>query len=329
VSGSTPVRYRVRRLGTVLVTGAGGYVGGRLVRSLQAEGRIVRAIVRDPAPWLEVEQVMCDLSAIDRATLAAHCVGVDAVVHLAGENEVVAGRAPAAAVSSTVTASIRVAEAARDAGVARLVYLSTVHVYGERMAPGVTVTEDMRPEPRSAYAVSRLASEHVSAGLSGVYELVILRLSNSVGAPRHPSVDRWSLVANDLARQGALEGRLALRTAGVQWRDFVALDDVCGAIAAAARTDGSGLAAGTYNLASGAPRTVLDLAHLVQDAFEERTGRRPPLDAPAPPPEAQRDAPYRVCVQRLADGGVNPDVERVRNAVAETVAFCLDHRGTL
>jgi UDP-glucose 4-epimerase len=329
VSGCTPVRYRVRRLGTVLVTGAGGYVGGRLVRSLQDEGRTVRAIVRDPAPWLDVEQVVCDLSAIDRAALAAHCAGAQAVVHLAGENEVVAARVPATAVSSTVTASIRVAEAAQDAGVARLVYLSTVHVYGDRMAPGVTLTEDMRPEPRSAYAISRLASEHVSAGLSGVYELVILRLSNSVGAPRHPSVDRWSLVANDLARQGALEGRLTLRTPGVQWRDFVALDDVCGAIAAAARIDGTGLAPGTYNLASGAPHTILDLAQLIQDAFEERTGRRPPLDAPAPPPEAERDAPYRVSVRRLADGGVIPDVERVRTAVAETVAFCLDHRSTL
>src|SRR6202000_3488021 len=101
-----------------------------------------------------------------------------------------------------------VARAARDAGVARLVYLSTVHVYGDRMAPGVTLTEDMRPEPRSAYAISRLAFEQVSAGLtSGACDLVVLRLSNSVGAPRHPSVDRWSLLANDLARQGALDGR--------------------------------------------------------------------------------------------------------------------------
>jgi UDP-glucose 4-epimerase len=300
------------------------------VSSLEHDGHTVRALVREPAPWLEVEQEMCDLCAIDRAELAARCAGAQAIVHLAGENEVVAARDPPAALSSTVTASMSVARAARDAGVARLVYLSTVHVYGERMAPGVTLTEDMRPEPRSPYAISRLASEHVSAGLTGDgCELVILRLSNSVGAPRHPSVDRWSLLANDLARQGAVDGRLALRTAGAQWRDFVALDDVCAAIAAAARTDGAGLAPGTYNLASGTPRTVLDLAHLIQDAFERRTGRRPPLDAPPPPPEAERDAPYRVSVRRLADGGVTPGAERVPAAVADTVAFCLEHRGTL
>jgi UDP-glucose 4-epimerase len=277
-----------------------------------------------------VEQVVCDLSTIDRSELASRCAGVEAIVHLAGENEVEAARDPSAALGSTVMASMRLADAARAAGVGRVVYLSTVNVYGDRMAPGVTLTEDMRPEPRSAYAVSRLASEHVTAGLAdGAYELVILRLSNSVGAPLHPSVDRWSLVANDLARQGALAGRLALRTAGVQWRDFVALDDVCGAIAAAARTRGDGLGPGTYNLGSGVARTVLDLAHLVQDAFEERTGRRPPLDAPAPPPRSERDAPYHVSVQRLADGGVTPAAAPLETAVSETVAFCLDHRSRL
>ena len=300
------------------------------MRSLQDEGRTVRAIGREEAPWLDIEQVVCDLSTIDRSQLASQCAGVEAIVHLAGENEVEAARDPSGALSSTVMASMRLADAARVAGVPRVVYLSTVHVYGKRMAPGATLTEDMRPEPRSAYAISRLASEHVTAGLAGrAYELVILRLSNSVGAPLHPSVDRWSLVANDLARQGALDGRLALRTAGVQWCDFVSLDDVCAAIAAAARTSDTGLPPGTYNLGSGQARTVLDLAHLVQDAFEDRTGRRPPLEAPSPPPESERDAPYHVSVDRLAGGGVTPGTAPLQKAVSETVAFCLDHRGSL
>ncbi|MGZ4169654.1 MAG: NAD-dependent epimerase/dehydratase family protein, partial [Solirubrobacteraceae bacterium] len=243
------------------------------MRALQDEGCAVRAISRKAAPWLAVEPVVCDLSRVERSELASRCAGVDAIVHLAGENEVVAERDPSAAINSTVMASMRVADAAREAGVARLVYLSTVQVYGSRMAPGVTLTEDMRPEPVSAYAISRLASERVSAGLSdGAYELVVLRVTNAVGAPIDPSVDSWSLVANDLARQGALEGRLALRTAGVQWRDFVALEDVCAAITAAVRADGDGLAPGTYNLGSGVPRTVLDVAHLIQDACEQRTG---------------------------------------------------------
>ena len=95
-------------------------------------------------------------------------------------------------------------EAVADSAVKRLVYMSTVHVYGERMTGGATLTEDMRPEPRAPYAIARLASEHLAAALSrkGI-EVVVLRLTNSMGAPAHPAVDRWTLVANDLCRQGS------------------------------------------------------------------------------------------------------------------------------
>jgi nucleoside-diphosphate-sugar epimerase len=308
-------------LSKLLITGAGGYIGGRLVRALAGAGRHVHALVREPAPWLEIGQTACDLCSVTPELLAEACAGVSTIIHLAGENELVAAREPASALGSTVIATERLAEAARTAGVPRLVYVSTVHVYGERMRPGVTLTEDLRPEPRSAYAISRLACEHVAASLAT--ELVILRLTNSVGAPADARVDRWSLVANDLARQGARDGILRLHSAGLRWRDFVSLEDVCAALAAAG--DGS-LAAGTYNLGSGEPTTVLALAHLVQDAFEQRTGHRPPLQTAPPPPEPP--GPYRVSVQRIAAQGVTGS-HTLGDAVGETVAFCLEHREEL
>jgi UDP-glucose 4-epimerase len=293
------------------------------VPALAQAGAEPYALIRDPAPWLDVPQTICDLCEVAADELTEACRGADTVVHLAGEDEVLAARDPSAALGSTVVASERLAEACAAAAVKRLVYLSTVHVYGARMSAGATLSEDMRAEPRSAYAISRLASEHVVSTLaSGAYELVILRLTNSVGAPADPSVERWSLVANDLARQGAIEGRLTLRSAGVQWRDFVALRDVCTAIVAASGGTGARLEPGTYNLGSGTPATVLELAGLIQDAFAARTGERPPLDAPPPPPDPPR--PYRVSVRRLADRGVAAR-SSLRQAVDETVGFCLTH----
>jgi len=205
-----------------------------------------------------------------------------------------------------------------------MIYVSTIHVYGARIAPGATLTEDLRPEPRSVYGISRLASEHVAASLAAkAYELVVLRLTNSVGAPYDPSVDRWTLVANDLARQGAVTGRLELRSSGVQWRDFVPMRDVCSALAVACEPRGQ-LPPGTYNLGSGRPLTVLALAGMVQDAFERQTGTRPALRAPAPsgePPE-----PYRVSVTRAGDHGLRLDGS-LEDAIAETVSFCTEHFG--
>jgi UDP-glucose 4-epimerase len=318
---------KVPRLAKVLVTGAAGYIGGRLVPALHQAGAEPRALIRDPVPWLDVPQAIFDLCTVTADELADTCRGADIVVHLAGEDEVLAARDPSAALGSTVIASERLAEACSAAGVKRLVYLSTVHVYGARMAAGATLSEDMRAEPRSAYAISRLASEHIVSTLAaGAYELVILRLTNSVGAPADPSVERWSLVANDLARQGALDGRLTLRSAGVQWRDFVALGDVCGAIVAASGANGSRLGPGTYNLGSGTAATVLELAGLIQEAFATHTGERPPLDAPSPPPDPP--GPYHVSVRRLAEHGVAARAS-LREAVDETVRFCLTHHREL
>lgn len=313
-------------MSSVLITGAGGYVGGRLAPVLAAGGHSVRALVREPAPWLAGEQVVCDLAAEGASeTMAEACLGVDCVIHLAGDSEVVAGRRPAAALGATVVATERVAEAAAGSGVRRLLYLSTVHVYGARMAPGATLTEDLRAEPRSVYATSRLASEHVAATFAdaGALELIVLRLSNSVGAPADPRVDRWSLVVNDLCRQGALEGALRLRSSGAQWRDFVSLATVCGALRDAA---GGAVAPGTYNLASGHPMTVRSLAELVQDGFATATGRRPPLFAPDPEPDPP--GPYLVSTERAAAAGLRLEGP-IESAVAETVRFCLDHRQEL
>jgi UDP-glucose 4-epimerase len=297
------------------------------VAALARAGFETHALVREPAPWLDGPQTVCDLCTVQREELAALCERATTIVHLAGENELLAATDPAAALGSTVVASERLAEACTVAGVRRLVYLSTVHVYGARITAGATLTEDMRPEPRSAYAISRLASEHVAATLAaGAFELVILRLTNSVGAPADASVDRWSLVANDLARQGALHGHLELRSAGVQWRDFVALTDVCAAIVASCEPNGGRLSPGTYNLGSGRPVTVLELAGLVQDAFAEQTGRRPDLHVPAPPPDPP--GPYQVSVAELAEHGVSAR-RPLREAVEETVRFCLENRAQL
>lgn len=307
-----------------MITGAGGYVGGRLVPMLRDDGAEVEALVREPAPRLAIHQTVCDLSDASESLLAPAFAGAEAVIHLAGENEVLAAQAPAAALAATVLATERVAEACAAARVPRLVYVSTVHAYGARIAPGVTLEEDMRPEPRSAYAISRLASEHIAVAAAGPEcATVVLRLTNSVGAPDAPEVDRWTLVANDLSRQGAVDGRLKLRSSGVQWRDFVPLPDVCAALAAAAR---GRLPAGTYNFGSGEPITVRRLAEMVQDEFERRTGSRPELRAPAP--EGSPPEPYRVSVSRCAQHGVGSTTP-LDSAVAETVRFCLEHREEL
>jgi uncharacterized protein YbjT (DUF2867 family) len=123
---------------TVLVTGATGYIGGRLVPRLLAEGHRVRAMTRDAGrlrdvPWVsQVEVVEAD--ALDAASLTQALAGVDVayyLVHSIG--------APLAGDSGFEDVDRRAAEcfatAARTAGVGRLVYLGGLVPEGQELSP--------------------------------------------------------------------------------------------------------------------------------------------------------------------------------------------------
>ncbi len=302
--------------GAIAITGAGGYLGSRLVADLARAGTPPRALVRARLPWLATpDQHVVDLLE-PVGVVATALEGCRAVVHLAGHNEVIAARDPDRALAETLVASRHVTEAATAAGVDRVVFVSTVHVYGAALRPGAVVDEDVAPAPRGVYAVARLAAEHLVAG--GPHP-VVLRLTNAVGAPAHVDVDRWTLVAAELCRSAIESDELVLRSTGQQWRDFIGLADVVGAIALSA--DPSAVPDGTYNLASGQSTTVRALAELVQDRVEARIGRRPALKAPEP--EGADPAPYRVDASRLGTAGFRA-VQPLADAVDEIIDLCLD-----
>ena len=306
--------------GPLAVTGAGGYLGSRLIADLTGAGQPTRALTRGPVPWLGADdQRVIDLLGPVEA-IAAAIDGCRALVHLAGHNEVVAAREPDRALAETVVLARHVAEAAALAGIPRVVFVSTIHVYGARLEPGSVVDEEVPPEPRGVYAVARLAAEHLLADSA---DAVILRLSNAVGAPAHPAVDRWTLVAADLCRSSVELGELTLRSSGLQWRDFIGLADVVRLIDGA--TDPGVVAAGTYNLASGRAVTVRDLALLVQERVEAKTGRRPVLRAPdpdGPGPDA-----YQIDPSRLAATGLMAE-QQLPDALDEIIDLCLTSPST-
>lgn len=301
--------------GPVAVTGAGGFLGGRLVGGLADAGMPTRALVRAPVSWLRsLDQRTVDLT--EPVELVAEALeGCSTLVHLAGHNEVVAAREPDRALSESVIAARHAAEAAAAAGVRRVVFVSTIHVYGTKLEPGAVVDEEVAPAPRGAYAIARLAAEHVIAAAP---DPVVLRLSNAVGSPADPGVDRWTLVAADLCRAGVETGEVVLHSTGQQWRDFIGMADVLRAIILCSAP--SPVPAGTYNLASGRPMTVRQLAELVQDRLEALVGRRPPLRAPEP--TGQGPAPYRIDPGRLAAAGFDA-AQPLPDAIDEIIELCL------
>ena len=119
---------------TCLVTGATGYIGGRLVPELLAAGHRVRVMTRSPDrlrdhPWAaQVEVVRAD--AADAGQVATACAGVDVVYYLIHA----LGTGPEFEETDRRTARV-MADAVRQAGVGRLVYLGALQPEDEELSP--------------------------------------------------------------------------------------------------------------------------------------------------------------------------------------------------
>jgi nucleoside-diphosphate-sugar epimerase len=153
----------------ILVTGATGKVGSRLVKRLAARGDHVRALVRGKAQLGDgIELAVGDL--LDEPSLAAAVRGVDAIVHCAAFFR---GATEEQAHATNDRGTRHLAHAARAANVKRFVFTSTGLVYGP-MA-GKSADEDAPCAPVAAYPVSKLAAERFLLGLDGL-DVRIVRL---------------------------------------------------------------------------------------------------------------------------------------------------------
>jgi nucleoside-diphosphate-sugar epimerase len=158
---------------SILVTGATGKVGSRLVKHLTQRGDRVRALVRDPgraASMLgaRVELVKGDL--LDAESLAAAVRDTDAVVHCAAFFR---GATPEQAHAVNDLGTQHLAKAARAASVRRFIFTSTGLVYGN--TGGELVNEDAPCAAVDAYPVSKLAAERYLLSAEGL-DVRVLRL---------------------------------------------------------------------------------------------------------------------------------------------------------
>lgn len=288
----------------VLVTGAAGFIGSTIVEHLRGLGHDVLEVDlllgsahRGRPPWVGDDLQVVDVR--DEASLTGLLDGVDLVCHQAAMVGLglTIHDAPDYA-SHNVVGTASLVSAMTRAGVGGLVQASSMVVYGggrevcpahgdvptlprsaedleagrfeascavcgEPVSWGL-VGEDARPNPRNAYAATKLAQEHLAiawAEQSGG-RAISLRYHNVYG-PRMPRDTPYAGVAS-IFRSALAAGRAPrVYEDGRQMRDFVHVQDVARANAAALASLASTPASAghrAYNVASGSPHTVLDLA---------------------------------------------------------------------
>lgn len=315
----------------ILVTGARGYLGGRLVRHLrEATPFALRLASRVAVPGDDRAETVSVGALDDDALLDAACDGVTHIIHLAALNEIDSEKEPERAVEVNINGTVRLARAATNAGVRRMIFLSTAHVYGAPLT-GV-IDERTATRPTHPYAITHRAAEDFVFGAASRSRLepVVLRLSNAIGAPADPAVQRWTLLVNDLCRQAVTTKRLALRSAGLARRDFIAMADACHAVAHFVTVPAAALGNGLFNLGGGRSMRVADMVDLVIERCEAVLGFRPEVSRPAPSPgEISADLDYRI--DRLRASGFDPAGD-LAGEIDDTLRLCAiafgEHRAT-
>jgi UDP-glucose 4-epimerase len=264
-----------------LVTGGAGFIGSRLTARLLAAGARVRVLDNfttgvlanlafagpDRAAFELVRGDIRDLETVERAA-----DGVSAIFHQAAMRAVPRSLAdPLGAHENNVTGTLHVFEAARRAGVRRVVYASSSSVYGDR--PDLPQREDQAPAPLSPYAVSKLAGEQYAKvwhRLFGV-EAVGLRYFNVFG-PHQDPLSTYAQVVPRFILAGLRGEPLEIHGDGGQSRDFAYIDNVVEAnLLAASAPDVGGE---VFNVGSGERTSLLELVARLEKILGRALPRR-------------------------------------------------------
>lgn len=254
------------------ITGGAGFLGTALSNRLARQGHSVRVLddasTGDPSKLIpDVHFTKGDIN--DRPTLWTLLQDVDCVYHLAAKVSVSESILfPRDYNTVNVGGTVNLMEAARDAGIRRVVLISSGAVYGDQDLP--PYIESAKPRPRSPYAVSKLASEfyvRTIGSLSGI-ETVCLRVFNAYGPGQRITASHPPVIPNFL-KQAMENGTLVIHGDGNQTRDYVYVDDVVnGMVSAATATDVNQL---VINIGNGVETSIRSLAKMVVEV----TGGKP------------------------------------------------------
>ncbi|HXH22461.1 MAG TPA: NAD-dependent epimerase/dehydratase family protein, partial [Dehalococcoidia bacterium] len=229
-----------------------------------------------------IEGDVRDLPTVERAAAGCRIIFHQAAMRSVPRSVV----DPLGANEHNVTGTLHVLEAARRAGVRRVVYASSSSVYGDR--PDLPKREDQPPAPISPYAVSKAAGEQYAAVWARLYgvETVGLRYFNVFG-PRQDPASEYAAVIPRFILWGLRSQPLEVHGDGTQSRDFTYVDNVVEANLLAARA--ADAAGEVVNVGCGERVSLLEIIGVLERLLGRRLERRHTPRRPGDVPHTQAD----------------------------------------
>lgn len=243
----------------IVVTGGAGFIGSNLVERLAEDYEVIvldnlsTGFIKNIIPGVKFIQG----SITDLNLLKNLFQGVSYVFHQAALPSVQRSiDDPIATNSNNINGTLNILVAARDCGVSKVIFASSSSVYGD--TPTLPKREDMKPNPKSPYAVSKLVGEYYCRVFSDVYGLstICLRYFNVFGPRQNPDSEYAAVIPRFTTR--ILNGKPPIIYGdGMHTRDFTYVKDVVKANILAMESNTEGI----FNIACGRRVSLNDLAH--------------------------------------------------------------------
>lgn len=250
----------------VLVTGNNGYIGTVLTPMLLEAGHDVSGLdinLYERSQFIgeipDLPQINKDVRDVSESDVA----GFDAIIHLAGlSNDPLGDYRPELTDTINHVASVRLAKAAKTAGVSRFIFASSCSNYGAAGDNFLDETSDFNPV--TPYGKSKVEVERAVTGLADdSFSPVFLRASTAYGlSPRI----RFDLVINNLTAWAFTTKQVYLKSDGSPWRPVVHVEDISRAYIAALEAPKEVVHNKAFNVGTTAENyQIRELADIVQD----------------------------------------------------------------
>jgi nucleoside-diphosphate-sugar epimerase len=217
---------------SVLVTGAGGFIGRAARKLLHRSGYSVLSLDQPPpaksgaSQWSIGRQVLLDITDAEQLQRLFEARKIEAIIHLAAILPTAAQQEPARATEVNIQGSLNLVEMARKFGVRRFVFGSSLSVYGTCPAEQV-VAESYRAAPEDLYGAAKLYVEHLGEAYRHHHglEFISLRIGRVVGPGAKSASSAWrSQIFEFLGASGPVE--IALPYVACERLLMVHVDDV-------------------------------------------------------------------------------------------------------
>ena len=247
----------------ILVTGGAGFIGFSLARKLKEDHDVT--LLDFDHRWKphheSFKKYSADIS--DYSSLSNLDQDFDMVFHLAAQSSgYISLVQPEDDADWNAKGTLNICNFCRSSGVKKIVYTSSMAVYGE----GNNIAEDVPPNPISNYGVTKLAGElYIKVFEQYGLQSTIFRLFNTYGPDQDLSNLRQGMASIYLAQ--ALAGKHIKVTGALdRYRDCIYIDDVVGALEMSflKTTDNK-----IYNVGTGKPTTVKELIDIILDVHDE------------------------------------------------------------